>query len=102
MWAGFGRYRREENTKEDLEGKSIDELLEMQKTCLNRMAENLCELIICEIEGNGTKKRIRTWLKSLRNLRADLLAIDGVSLEILATIENAEQEAEGFLLIPKR
>jgi hypothetical protein len=91
-----------ENMENNLEGKSIEELLEMQKDCLHRMAGCLCELITREIDNDSTKKRVRAWLKSLRDVRNNFLEIKGASSEILTTIKDTEDEAEGFLFQPKR
>ena len=85
--------------KEDLEGKSLEELFEMQMTYLNKMAGSLCELITREIDNDGTKKRVRAWLKSLRNVHGDLIAMGAPMLE---SIKDTEKEAEDFLFQPKK
>ena len=86
----------------NLEGKSIEELIEMQKPCLYKMAESLCKLISSEIEVEGTKKRVAAWLKNLRDVRSGLLEMEGPTSEMVEIIRSIEKEAEDYLFLPKR
>ena len=62
------------------------ELIELRKVCLFKMANSLSRLIMREIDQQGTKKRVRTWLRTLREVRDELSESKGLSDEMLVII----------------
>jgi hypothetical protein len=88
--------------REEIEGKSIEELIEMQKPCLCKMVTCFCELITREIDAQGQKVRIRGWLRGLREMRRELSELGHLDNELNKTISVIEKESEDYLFLPKK
>jgi hypothetical protein len=80
---------------------NIEELMGLKKPCLLEMADCLCKLITMEIDGQGKKKRVRGWLKSLHEVREDIIEMGAASIEEVSMIQSVEREAEEFLFRTK-
>lgn len=86
----------------EFEGKMIEELVEMQKDCLYKMAGCLCKLITTEIDLHGSKKRIRRWDKGLTEVTGSLLEMDSLPRELAEIMSDVGKEAQDYLFLPKR
>ena len=86
-----------------MEGKSIEELLEMLPPLQEKAALDLCRLITIEINLNGTKVNVRKWLKSLRYVKQDMVESGHeYGDDVFDFIDYIEKEAEQFLFMPKK
>ena len=89
--------------RKELEGKSIEELLEMIPPLHEKMALALCSMITNEIDNNGTKVNVRKWAKSLKYVKADMLEEEHkYKNDVFDLIIIVEREAEQFLFMPKK
>ena len=84
-----------------LEQYTVEELLELQTECYTKLVSILCQLITSEIDNRGTKKRVRTWLKSLREIHKELMRSESLDKETASIINSVEIEAVAYLFNPK-
>jgi len=84
-----------------LDDYTVIELLQLQTECYAKLVSTLCQLITSEIDNRGTKKRVRAWLKSLREIHKELMQSESLDQETASILNSVEIEAAAYLFNPK-
>ena len=74
-------------------------MIELKKFYLQQVVLSLCTLITGEVDNHGTKRRVRRWVKSLREIVQQWAEVEEVPL--IDEIRAVEREAEAYLFLPK-
>jgi hypothetical protein len=109
--------QRTEGTRKPLSECSLEELLTLRAQLTGKIAGTLCTLIRAEIKADGTKKRVKAWMKSLGRVQGEMEdeliesleqeGVDKAEAEELNKLlqeemEEVYSEAAAFLITPKR